>query len=795
MSNLERAVGGLADIPHWFVWRLTPNAGRYEKQPCSMDGARCPINAGDPANWSDFDTVAAAVARLDKLGASFRYAMGYWLTADCPYWFLDLDHARGDDGQWLPFAQQLCAAYPGAMVEVSSSSTGLHVIGMGHAPPHRNKPSHDIAVQLAPLALEFYTSGRGIAFGLDDHAQGCADMPFDVAPLVAAYFPPNPATSAHDDTASRGGFTGTDDELIDRALNARESAAVAFGGRASFADLWRGLADKNSDNDAALIARLLWWTGGDAERVERLALRSGMVRDKWNERRPGGTYLTHTIAEIGAKVDSYYQEPAHVLPTVGDDGTASATSDLANARRLVNAHGQNLMHVPGIGWHVWAAGNGPWQCDDGQAQRLAFGLGRMIQAEAGGLDAWVNDQDINGSDEQKRRADYQKALHSWARSSEFVVSTRHTLEAAQTMLSVKADQLDASPMLVGTPSGVIDLTTGTQRKHSRDDRITKCIACDYDSMARAPTWNKFVHRIMGGDAELIAYLQTLCGYMLSGERGEHALPVLYGKGANGKSTFLATIQSLLADYAGTAAPGLLLARKDSDQLAAIAGLRGLRLVVVSESGETERLDESRVKQITGGDRLTGRPLYQNFMEFTPTHLALLQTNHRPRINGTDDGIWRRLKLIPFAITIPESERDPKLTQKLRAEFAGILAWMVEGWRMYQRHGFQEPKAVQIATAEYRSASDQVGQFINERCIEGPVHTSTAAAIYGAYRQWCVEHGENPMTQRALGLKLAERPGIEQGRSMSARTWRGLAIASYAESGHVGGQVVPLARKG
>jgi putative DNA primase/helicase len=716
--------------------------------------------------------------------------MGYWLTSDCPYWFLDLDHAAGDDGQWLPFAQQLCRAYPGAMVEASSSGTGLHVIGMGQVPPHRNKPSQDTAAQLAPLALEFYSAGRGVAFGLDGHAQGCADTAFDVAPLVAAYFQPT-ATSAHDDSAPCGGFKGTDDELIDRALNARESAAVAFGGRASFADLWHGRADKNSENDAALIARLLWWTGGEVERVERLALRSGMVRNKWNERRPGGTYLTHTVAEISAKVDSYYQEPA----TTGDEGTASATSDLANARRLVNAHGQDLMHVPGVGWHVWA-GDGPWQCDDGHAQRLAFGLGRMIQIEADALTAWVDDEKVAGSDEQKRRADYQKTLHRWARSSEFVVSVRHTLDAAQTMLSVKADQLDASPMLVGTPGGVIDLATGgTQREHRRDDRITKRIACDYDPAAKASTWIAFISRIMGGDAELIAYLQTLCGYMLCGERGEHALPVLYGKGANGKSTFLATIQSLLADYAGTAAPGLLLARRDSDQLAAIAGLRGLRLVVVSESGETERLDESRVKQITGGDRLTGRPLYQNFVEFTPTHLALLQTNHRPRINGTDDGIWRRLKLIPFAVTIPERERDPTLTQKLRAEFAGILAWMVEGWQMYKRHGFQEPKAVRIATAEYRSASDQVGQFISERCVEGPEHTSTAGAIYAAYRQWCAEHGENPMTQRALGLKLAERAGIEQGRSMSARTWRGLAIASCAELGHVGGQVVPLARKG
>ncbi|MBB1471828.1 hypothetical protein H5368_02160 [Luteimonas sp. MC1782] len=790
--NFDRAVGGLADMPQWFPWRLEwdASAGKYHKTPCAHDGSIYRVDASNPAAWFDYDTVAAVVARLNAAtpGHELRYAMGFWLTADCGYWLLDLDHADGSS-----FAQQLAAAFPGAMVEVSSSGKGIHVIGRGVAPPHRNKPPQAVAAQLVPLQIELYSQNRGICFGLTGEATGCADARFDVVPLVDAYFPPNPVAIGSGQPVAGAGFTGSDDELIARAVSAKMSAAVAFGGRASFAQLWTGQVDKNSENDAALAAHLLWWCGGDEDRTARLMLRSGLSRSKWHESRPGGTYLSHTISEIAARCSSYYVEQANVSVTHGEDGTASTTSDLANARRLKNVHGQDLMYVPGIGWHVWTDG-GPWQPDDDHARRLAFGLGKIIQAEAHAMDDWANDPDINGSDEQKRRQGIQKNLSRWARSSEFVVSVRHTLEAAQTMLSVKADQLDASPELVGTPSGVIELATGTQREHRREDRITKRIAVDYDPAARAPTWEKFIARIMGGDRELMIYLQTLAGYMLSGERGEHLLPVFYGSGGNGKSKFIEALQGVMGDYAGTAAPGLLLARKDSDQLAAIAALRGLRLVVVSESGETERLDESRVKQITGGDRLTGRPLYQNFVEFTPTHLALLQTNHRPRVSGTDDGIWRRLKLVPFAVSVPKEEQDANLGQKLRAEFPGILAWMVEGWRLYQRQGFIEPAAIKMATADYRGNSDQVGLFIAERCVIGPEHTTSASAIYAAYKFWCAENGEHPMTQRGFGLKLSERPGIMQTRTMSARGWRGLGIASHGDLGHVGGQVVPLTRQ-
>lgn len=782
--EFKAAVGGMASIPQWFAWRLVLDTatGKYDKTPWAAGRA---VDAGSPANWMSYDAACAMVTGLGShANDGAKYVLGFRLTEGCGYFLYDLDKCvTGDVPNEL--TQLQINAFPGAMLEFSSSRQGIHIIGKCSPIIHRS--------MFKELNWEFYTQDRGIAFGLDGRAWGSADTMHDAAvvPMVERYFKPRPI---NDGAPRAPEWHGPEDdvELLRRIYNARTSANVAFGGVASARDLMEGAPEQTSENDARLAATLAWWTGRDVDRIERIMRASKLVRPKWDEYRPqGGSYLRMTIENSCAEVSGCYVERSE---DVIDSSVASKNTELANAYRLQTQHGGNLLHVAGVGWHVWGE-NGPWRHDKDAAHRLAFGLGRTIQQEADDMDAWVYEATVDGLglEEQKRREDIRKNRTAWAKASESKKVVENSMSMAEHILSTAADTLDVQPLLVGCPNGVLDLATGAMREHRREDRITKTIACDYDPAARAPLWDAFVHRVMGGDAELIAYLKTLCGYMLCGERGEHALPVFFGSGANGKSTFLATIQTLMGDYAGTASPGLLLARKDSDQLGAIAALRGRRLVVVSESGETERLDESRVKQITGGDRIAGRPIYKEFIEFTPTHMAVLQTNSRPRVTGTDDGIWRRLKLVPFAVTIPAAERDPELPAKLRAEFPGILAWMVEGWRLYQQHGFVEPQAVKLATATYRSDSDSVGRFIAERCSVDPTFTATTLAVYSAYQSWCAENGERSMSQTALGLKLAERPGIEKTRTGSARGWRGLRIDVHAFSGLSGGPTLTLVK--
>ena len=449
-------------------------------------------------------------------------------------------------------------------------------------------------------------------------------------------------------------------------------------------------------------------------------------------------------------------------------------SHLANANRLVHHFGECLLFVRDIGWHIWSP---PWRLDELAARRTVQRLGRLIANEAAALGPWVAN-----APNQTERDERQKSMtrrFKWASLSEAAPTIAYTLKMAEPMLACRAEELDANADLVGLPDGVLDLRAVLFRRHKQRDRITKVAGCNFDAAATAPAWTAFLQEIMGGDTELIDYLQRLAGYALSGHRGEHLLPILWGAGANGKSTFLSTLQAVMGDYASSAAPGLLIARNGNEHPTALANLQGRRLVVVSETGEAGRLNEEAVKLLTGGDMISARRMRMDFYMFQPTHLLALQTNHRPRIAGTDEGIWRRLRLLPFAVTIPAEKRDPALSDKLRAELPGIFAWAVEGWRKYQHNGFKTPKSVQAATAEYRSSSDAVGTFIEETCVVGMGCNATAVELYRAYQDWCDDAGERARSQREFGMRLRER-GLERWKTMGTIRWRGIGIAEGRE---------------
>ncbi|GEM_PF-729646 len=314
--KLHDALGGMRSIPQFFLWRLTWNEaeGKYNKMPCSPGGT--PLQgegngASAPHNWMTYTAAVNAQAALPTTEQT-KYALGFWLTADTGYWFFDIDKAVIASGLH-PFASDLVArTFPGVLVEWSSSGKGLHLIGRApQIPTHRSKPPREIAAQLKPMELEFYTDGRGIAFGLSGEANGSADTVCDVGPLCAAYFPPRPEIEAGVRPEWRG--PADDAVLIERMLHARISAAAAFGGKASLPQLWAGQASHDSESDMALCAHLAFWTGCDEDRMRRLALMSGLKRDKWFERRVDTDYLGFTIRNAAAGTNNVYQEPARTL--------------------------------------------------------------------------------------------------------------------------------------------------------------------------------------------------------------------------------------------------------------------------------------------------------------------------------------------------------------------------------------------------------------------------------------------------------------------------------------------------
>lgn len=468
----------------------------------------------------------------------------------------------------------------------------------------------------------------------------------------------------------------------------------------------------------------------------------------------------------------------HQWPPECTARAADPRSDYANALRLARHRGDRLLYVHGIGWHTWT-GEGPWRFDELGARRIAADLGRIVADEAAEAAAQAaRAPDADAREKLQKGAD---ALFGWARSSEMSGRIDAALGLAAPLLAVRAERLDADPLLLGCPNGALNLRSGKLRAHRRGDFITKLAGAEYHPKAAAPTFAAFLARIFRGRAEVVPYVQRLAGFWLTGLTDPALLAVLWGGGANGKSTLVGTLRAVLGDYAAAAPPSFLIARSGEAHPTELAMLLGLRWIIASESGEGGRLDEERVKLLTGSDTITARRMRQDFFEFAPTHKLALQTNHRPIVRGTDEGIWRRIALIEFGETIPPEERDARLAEKLRAELPGVLAWAVEGCRAFLRDGLQPPEVVSVATAAYRSDSDAVGAFLSEECIQLPSLTCAGADLYAAYTAWADEAGERPMSQRALGLRLEERGFTRFKGTNGQRRWQGITTRGASGS--------------
>jgi len=297
-------------------------------------------------------------------------------------------------------------------------------------------------------------------------------------------------------------------------------------------------------------------------------------------------------------------------------------------------------------------------------------------------------------------------------------------------------------------------------------------------------------RLMDGKAGLTYFLQKAIGYALTGDVSEQVIFFLYGStGKNGKSTFLNTIKDLLGDYAQNMQPDTLMVKQANRINNDVARLHGARYVAAVEGDEGQRLSEALVKQMTGGDTITARFLHQEHFDFVPTHKIFFATNHRPVIRGTDDAIWRRIRLVPFCITIPEDERDNRLLEKLRAELPGILMWAVEGCLLWQKEGLGVPPEVVEATNAYRSEMDLLAKFISDCCVQHINAKVPSSSLYDTYQGWCDENGERPLTKRLFGMRLDER-GFQSGKSGGTRLWRGIGLVandSLETTGTVGTQ--------
>jgi len=364
----------------------------------------------------------------------------------------------------------------------------------------------------------------------------------------------------------------------------------------------------------------------------------------------------------------------------------------------------------------------------------------------------------------------QASAFKWAATSQAHARINGMIDLAKSAISLSPDDLDSNPSLLNFPNGTLDLNTMIFRQHDRFDLISKVTRCNYNPDATCPAWEKFLSTIMDSNPNLIKFLQRSAGYSLTGHTGERAFFLCHGRGANGKSTFLNTLQAIIGDYGISVESATFCVSRGESVRNDLAALKGARLVTATEAGKGKRLDEEIIKKLTGGeDTIRARFLFQEFFEYKPECKIWWSFNTTPRITDSTDSIWSRVKMIPFSVVIPAAERDIHLSEKLLKEGSGIMNWMLDGLREYQRIGLAEPEEVRIATADYRENEDTLADFFKDRCLIDAAATCEATDLYQDYVKWMGMEApdEKVKSQRGFGFEMTDR-GFKRDRDGATR---------------------------
>ncbi|MFM5968484.1 MAG: phage/plasmid primase, P4 family [Micrococcales bacterium] len=439
--------------------------------------------------------------------------------------------------------------------------------------------------------------------------------------------------------------------------------------------------------------------------------------------------------------------------------SAFGRTDAANAYRLIHFMRNDYKHVTDVGWHKW----------DGS--RYVLDKDKSIIQTAIEAVEFCEMTDLNP--EQLK----------WAQAS----ANKDRLQNAITIAGTDAEvlvrtiELDAEANDLCTPDGIVNLRTGELRPARKGvDYNTRQTIVAPRAMA-TPLWDTFLKDIIE-DADRIMYLQELFGAALFGDSRFHVLPVFVGTGANGKSTILDVVSGILGDYSATMPENFLLDTTGNAHPTDIARLRGVRLAVASETRPDGKFNESRVKMLTGGDTLSARFMGQNFFDFKPTHTLFMAVNHLPEVKSGGEGFWRRLRKIDFRKTIPAEKRKENFAQLLiQEEGAGILQWMIEGAVRVTHQGFNEPVSVKMATQNYRHEEDHIAKFLDERTILASTASVTKTSLFNAYRDWCIDNGEKPITQNALTREVKTRLGVFESDSVGFKMLVGIDLMQIGSS--------------
>lgn len=725
----------LQNLKQWCCYKLVEqkNTDKLSKLPINPETKKG-AKSNDPSTWVDYDTALLYADEYD--------GVGFFFTP--PYVGVDIDSVNLEkiDTKTLEIINTL-----DSYTEISVSGKGLHIIVRGSIPGGVCRKG----------TLEMYQEARFFAM-TGNILRGCPDEVYDrqqeLEKIYKKYMEQPKIIVDY----------GIQDKRI---VNLNDLLKVK---NEKFRKLFSGQFEEypsQSEADLAFCSMVAYFTDGNAELMDKAVRESQLYRDKWDKKHGADTYGNLTIKKA---LDGYTRRD--FLPELYMD-KYYPYDDTGNADRFTDIFKDRVLYsYTNKGWYIY----------DGK-RWLFDTLGRINDYFEQSIEVMKKQGMTTNIPmlENETSEDYQKRLkairNAYEKHLTYSRSNRGTVAGVKQSMhknSVDISEFDGNDMLINLENSIYDMVSGINIPHDATLKFTKKANVSYDESKKCPRWEQFLREIFNDDKDLIKWIQKALGYSLTGKTSEQVMFILNGNGRNGKSVFLDVVSHIFGDYRTNIQPDSLMVKNSQGANSDIARLKGARFVTTVESNDGMRFNEGLVKQLTGGDTVTARFLHANEFEFTPKFKVWMATNHRPIIRGTDKGIWRRIRLIPFEREFTEEEVDLDLTSKLLAESDGILQWMLKGLEMWQKERLGMCEKILMANKEYRQEMDVVSTFIEE-CVNNSLGKEVKAAeLYQHYKNYCSQNGFFVLTSTKFGREL-DNKGYVKIRKTNGNFYQNIAI--------------------
>lgn len=733
----------LIEKDNWCVFRKEwqREKNKFTKRPFNANTGQL-AKANDPSTWCDFETALSVVDKYDGLGYFF----------DGEHYGVDLDNIPSEIVRYQngDYENNILADFIDTLTsyaEISPSGKGVHIICKGQLPPGGRRKGD----------IEMYNTGRFFTVTgqrIGDYKHVFDDDMGKINYLHHKYIGEKDIPIQELSQIEEDGNNLTVDEVIEAAKNGKNHVrfSVLYEGD------WSEFYASQSEADMAFANDLAYWTARDYEKMDAIFRKSNLYREKWDEKHGNSTYGYQTLIKAISDCSNTYKPFVLNISEEALKGTKKprkqfSYDDMGNTERFLYTFKENVLYsYVNKCWYYW--NNKYWTEDTlGKIHSMADYVANNIYKEP----LYVSDPN-----DEKLIEEARKALTKHVKYTRQFKGKSNMIQDVQHHVSIEQSVFDKDGNLFNTHNGFLDLNTGilTPHEFGKNKYFTRISNTEYQPSALCPIWEQFLDEIFEGNKELINYLQRAVGYSLSSSTTEQVMFILLGNGKNGKSVLLNVLHEVLGSYAMNIQPQTL-AIKSGGQSANqdVARLKGARFVTTTEPNQGMKFDEGTIKQITGGDTVTARFLYGKEFEFKPEFKIWMATNHKPIITGTDNGIWRRMVLIPFNYTIPDDKVDKKLTFKLKEELPGILNWCLEGYIKWRQNGLDdEPEIIKEQRAEYREEMDIIQRFINDCCIVDSERKESFSDLWDEFNWWAIQNKESSShyTSAQFGRDIVKR---------------------------------------